>query len=310
MRMPSTWVGISGYSYNHWQGMFYPSDLPKSHRRKSAAAQFNAIEINGSFYGMITTKAWIRYREVASDHPFRWAVKGNRYITHTRRMKDRAALANFFATGVLELGASMGPILWHVPPRTAWHPDVFRQFLEWLPKDSDAAYRLARHHDSKVEEPHLTGAYDGPLTHVMEIRSEHLMAEPEVFDMLAEYDVGFALTDSAGSWPYAEEITAPLVYCRLHGHRATYTSRYTDEELDAWAERARAWMAGRQWKDPVRVTNRPLDRRRHDVYFFFDNDGQGHAPFDARRLAERLGAVPPTGEDHDWLFARAPTSTN
>jgi uncharacterized protein YecE (DUF72 family) len=304
--MPKAWVGLSGYTYNRWQGGFYPSDLPKSHWREFAASQFNAIEINGSFYGMIMAPAWIRYRESVRDHPFQWAVKGNRYITHTRRMKDRTALANFFATGVLELGETMGPILWHIPPRTRWNPDVFGQFLDWLPKDSDAAYRLAREHDGKVKEPHLTGAREGPLVHVVEIRSQHMMDEPAVFDILAESNVGFALTDSAGSWPYAEEITSTVVYCRLHGHQATYTSRYTDAELDDWAERARAWMAGRAWRNPVRVTQRPLDRRYHDVYFFFDNDGHGHAPFDARRLGERLEVVPPTAEDHDSLFARAP----
>lgn len=302
--MASAWVGISGYSYG-WEGLFYPEHLPKSHKRDFAASQFNAIEINGSFYGMIPATAWVRYRETAGDRPFRWTVKGNRYITHTRRMQDRTALANFFATGVLELGGTMGPIMWHVPPRTRWRPDVFERFLGWLPKDSDAAYRLAREHDDKVKEPHLTGAYEGALTHVMEIRSPHLIRR-EMFDMLAQHRVGFVLTDSASDWPYAEEITSTVVYCRLHGHRETYASRYTDEELDWWAERARAWMNGRDWKDPVRVTDRPIEQRPRDVYFFFDNDSLGHAPFDARRLAERLGAVPPTAEDHDSLFARAP----
>jgi len=307
--MPTAWVGISGYSYNHWQGMFYPDDLPKSHRREFAASQFNAIEINGSFYGMILAPAWARYREAAKDHPFRWAVKGNRYITHTRKMKDRTALANFFASGVLELGETMGPILWHVPPRTNWNRDVFAQFLGWLPKDSDAAYRLAREHDAKVKEPHLKGAHEGPLTHVMEVRSRALLL-PEMFDMLAEHEVGFVLTDSAGSWPYAEEVTAPLVYCRLHGHEQTYLSRYSDEQLDWWAKRAQAWVAGTQWDEPALIRDAAKqDERPHDVYFFFDNDGHGHAPFDARRLAERLDAVPPTAEDHASLFSRAPAGS-
>jgi uncharacterized protein YecE (DUF72 family) len=304
--MPTAWVGISGYSYNHWQGLFYPDDLPKAHRREFAASQFNAVEINGSFYGMIPAPAWVRYREAAKDHSFRWAVKGNRYITHTRKMKDRTALANFFASGVLELGETMGPILWHVPPRTNWHPELFSRFLSWLPKDSDSAYRLAREHDAKVEQPQLTGAYQGPLTHVIEVRSR-VMLLPEMFDMLAEHEVGFALTDSAGSWPYAEEVTGPVVYCRLHGHEQTYVSRYSDEQLDWWAKRARAWMAGKPWNSPVLMRDPARqDQRRHDVYFFFDNDGRGHAPFDARRLAERLDAVPATAEDHGSLFARAP----
>jgi len=308
--MPFAWIGISGYTYDHWQGRFYQDDLPKSHRRQFAASQFNAVEINGSFYGMITAAAWARYRDAARDHPFRWAAKGNRYITHTRKLKDRTALANFFATGILDLGETMGPLLWHIPPRTNWHPDVFSQFLECLPKDSDAAYRLARQHDDKVKEPRGhprsgSGAYEGPLQHVMEIRS-HNMIRREVFDMLAQHDIGFVLTDSSSDWPYAEEITAPLVYCRLHGHEQTYLSRYSDDQLDWWAARARAWMAGREWESPIRATDRPLDTRPHDVYFFFDNDGAGHAPFDARRLAERLGAVLSTAEDHDSLFARAP----
>jgi len=304
------WVGISGFSYGGWQGMFYPDDLPKSHWRDFAVSQFNAVELNASFYGTILPKTYARYRQAPGDRPFRWAIKGNRFITHRRRLRDRTSLANFFASGVLELGEAMGPILWQLPPRMNWEPEVLATFLAWLPKDSEAAARFARHHDDNVKEPRLKGAYEGPLIHVMEVRSRD-MIRPEMFEMLAEHEVGFVLTDSAGNWPYVEEITSGVVYCRLHGHQQTYASRYTDDELDWWAERARAWMAGRDWDDPVRATDAAARSgcigQEHDVYFFFDNDSRGHAPFDARRLAQRLDAVPSTAEERASLFSRAPT---
>lgn len=305
--MAAAWVGISGFSYSHWQGMFYPADLPRSRWRDFAVSQFNAVELNASFYGRVLAATYARYREVAPGRPFRWAVKGSRFITHLRRLQDRTALANFFASGVLELGETLGPILWQLPPGMDWEPQVFARFLEWLPKDSDAANRLARDHDGNVKQPCLSGAYEGPLIHVMEVRSKR-MVRPEMFDLLAKHQVGFVLTDSASGWPYVEELTGPVVYCRLHGHERTYVSRYSDEQLDWWAERARAWMAGKEWEVPIRITDRKPDQQPRDVYFFFDNDGQGHAPFDARRLAERLDAVPPTAEDHGALFSRAPVS--
>ncbi|UCH34658.1 MAG: DUF72 domain-containing protein [Armatimonadota bacterium] len=303
--MTAAWVGISGFSYSHWQGVFYPTELPKARWRDFAISQYNAVELNASFYGTVAAETWARYRETRGARAFRWAVKGNRFITHITRLQDRVPLANFFASGVLELRDTLGPILWQLPPGMEWQPDVFQRFLDWLPRDSDAAQRLARHHDDKVKAPCVESAHEGPLAHAMEVRSRKMIRR-EMFDMLAERGVGFVLTDSAGNWPYAEEITSDIVYCRLHGHDKTYISRYTDAQLDWWAERARAWMAGKAWDDPVRATDRATARRRREVYFFFDNDGEGHAPFDARRLAERLDAVPPTAEGRDSFCSRAP----
>src|SRR5690606_10359499 len=105
-----------------------------------------------------------------------------------------------------------------------------------------------------------------------------------------QHGAALVFADSAGLHPYAEQVTANFVYIRLHGAEAIYASRYTDAQLDWWAARIRAWQAGREPRDARRIDGAPAPPRgRRHVYVYFDNDAHGHAPFDALRLAERLG---------------------
>jgi uncharacterized protein YecE (DUF72 family) len=125
------------------------------------------------------------------------------------------------------------------------------------------------------------------VRHALEVRSESFMV-PELVRLLRRHDVALVVSDAA-DWPLVEEVTAGFMYLRLHGSQKTYASAYTDRELDRWAERIRAWSTGREPKDAQRITDLKLPRRKtRDVYVFFDNDQQAHAPHDALRLAERL----------------------
>ena len=98
------------------------------------------------------------------------------------------------------------------------------------------------------------------------------------------------VADTAGRWPYCEDVTADFVYLRLHGDEQLDASGYGDAVLDRWAARLDAWSRGSEPPDAQRISQRPAPARtRRDVYCYFDNDIKVKAPFDALRLIERLG---------------------
>ncbi len=110
-------VGISGWRYAGWRGDFYPAGLPQRRELEYAAAWLTSIEINGSFYSLQRPDSYRRWRAETPDG-FVFAVKGGRFITHLKRLQDvETPLANFFASGVLALGPSLGPVLWQLPER-------------------------------------------------------------------------------------------------------------------------------------------------------------------------------------------------
>jgi uncharacterized protein YecE (DUF72 family) len=190
--------------------------------------------------------------------------------------QPKTPLANFFAQGLLLLGSKLGPILWQLPPTLAFDADKAREFFELLPRDFDDAERLARKHDHRLDGRAALRAAersDRPLHHALEIRHASWLCE-EALQLLSAYEVALVTADSADHHPLSlERTTDELAYVRLHGARTLYASRYSDEELDEWAERVDAWR-----------------RRGSDVYVYFDNDDKAYAPDDARRLLER--AVP------------------
>jgi uncharacterized protein YecE (DUF72 family) len=265
-------VGISGWRYPAWRGDFYPRGLPQRRELEYAAQRLTSVEVNGSFYSLQRPESYRRWRSEVPDD-FVFAVKGGRFITHLKRLRDvETPLANFFASGVLELGPTLGPVLWQLPERLAFDPDVVGSFLDLLPATTGAAAELARRHDDKVPEDRAvtTTAEDRPLRHALEFRSV-TFADPAAYALLREHGVACVVADTAGRWPKVLEVTAGFVYVRLHGDLELYASGYSARALDEWAERCRSWCA-----DGL------------DVYVYFDNDAKGFAPHDAVALLERL----------------------
>lgn len=269
-------------------GRFYPKGLPHKKELAYAAEHFSSIEVNGTFYGLQRPETFARWREETPDD-FVFAIKGSRYITHMRRLKDiKTPLANFMASGILRLGPKLGPILWQFPPRMKFDPELFRAFLDLLPRDTAEAQALARHHDSRLaNRSWLKTDVQQPLRHAVEIRDESFRT-PRFIELLREYGVALVCADTV-EWPLLMDLTSDFVYCRLHGSEELYVSGYDDEALDHWASRARAWATGKEPKDAECVLGpaKPLGRGR-DVYVFFDNDAKVRAPVDAAALAERL----------------------
>ena len=145
-------IGVSGWTYPPWRGVFFPAGLKQRHELAYAAAMFRTIEINGTFYRLQRPAAFGKWFDETPDD-FMFTVKAPRFITHIRRLREPATpLANFLASGVLRLGAKLGPILWQFPPNFRFEPELLRAFLEMLPRDTDAALRLARRHDERLKD--------------------------------------------------------------------------------------------------------------------------------------------------------------
>jgi uncharacterized protein YecE (DUF72 family) len=281
-------IGISGGTYPPWRGVFYPKGLPHKRELEYAARQFRAIEINGTFYGMQRPEAFAAWAEQVPDD-FLFAVKGPRFITHMKRLRDaETPLANFIASGLLRLGEKLGPVLWQFPPNFRFDAERIERFLRLLPHDTESAITLGRKHDHRLKAPAwLTVDRDRPLYHAFEIRHDSFR-DRAFIDLLRRYDVALVCADTV-DWPRLMDVTADFVYCRLHGSQELYASSYDDEALDAWARRVTAWASGTEPDDVDRIGPRARSRRR-DVWLFFDNDTKVRAPVDARRLIQRVAA--------------------
>lgn len=107
--------------------------------------------------------------------------------------------------------------------------------------------------------------------------------------LLRKYKVALVVADAAGKWPYREDVTADFMYLRLHGDEEFYANGYNEAALDRWTVRIRTWSTGSEPKDALRISTQTMPKRSRDIYCYFDNDIKVKAPFDARRLFEKLG---------------------
>ncbi len=264
-------IGISGWRYEPWRGVFYPEGLPHRRELEFCGTHFSTVEINGSFYSLQRPEYYAQwYRETPPG--FRFAVKGSRYITHMLRLtKMEKPLANFFASGILNLRDKLGPVLWQVPPMFRFNAERLEAFFRLLPRTSGEALALARRRDARMHgRSRLAIDADRPLRHAVEIRHESFLNEAFV-RLLREHGIGLVVADTAGKWPKLFYVTADFVYVRLHGDVQIYTSGYSERALASWARRIRGW-----------------DRDGRDVYVYFDNDVKVKAPFDALNLMRKL----------------------
>jgi uncharacterized protein YecE (DUF72 family) len=265
-------IGISGWRYEPWRGVFYPEGLAQRRELEFCGQHFPSVEINGSFYSLQRPEyyeAW--YRETPPGFVF--AVKGSRYITHMLRLTGiEKPLANFYASGILNLKHKLGPFLWQFPEMFHFKPERLEAFFALLPRDTAQALSLARRRDARmIGRSRLAIDAVRPLRHAIEIRHPSFV-HPEFLALLRKHRIGLVVADTAGKWPRMFDVTADFVYVRLHGDKVIYTSGYTRRALDQWAKRIRAW-----------------DRRGADVYVYFDNDVKVRAPYDAQALMRKLG---------------------
>jgi uncharacterized protein YecE (DUF72 family) len=273
-------VGIAGWTYPPWRGVFYPPKLPHRAELAYVAEHLTTLEINGSFYALQRPTSYRGWFEQTPPE-FVFAVKAPRFITHMKKLRDvDVPLANFFASGILALGAKLGPVLWQLPPTLPFEADRMREFFAVLPHSTTEAAWLARRHDARLADRSLTSTdADRPLRHAVEIRHASYRT-PQFTELMRDLGVAIVVADTAGKWPLLREPTADFVYVRLHGDQELYTSGYTPTALDAWATSVRDWCNG-----------------GHDVFVYFDNDVKVRAPFDAIALTERLAQLGHPGQE-------------
>ncbi|WP_438816897.1 DUF72 domain-containing protein [Umezawaea beigongshangensis] len=205
-------IGTSGWVYPEWRGGFYPAGLPQRLELEHLAERVSSVELNGSFYSL---RSPANYRSWARRTPpgFVLAVKGHREVTHARRLRGAdAAVTAFFESGVLELGAKLGPVLWQLPPSLPFDAARLDDFLALLPPR--------------------------PVRHAVEARHPSF-ADPAFPALLREHGVANVISDSAGTFPCFDDVTTDFAYVRLHGHEELYASAYSAAQLDGWAVRAR-----------------------------------------------------------------------
>jgi uncharacterized protein YecE (DUF72 family) len=283
-------IGISGWRYAPWRGVFYPPDLAQRRELEYASRVFSSIELNGSFYSLQTPSSYARWHD---DTPgdFVFAVKGPRFITHIKRLREiDKPLANFFASGLLRLHGKLGPLLWQLPPTLRYDRGLLDAFFALLPRDTEQARDLARRREPARMRGRTALAIERkrPMRHAVEVRHESFCDESFIA-LLRRHDIALVVADTAGKWPYVEDVTAGFVYLRLHGDSELYVSGYGDAALDRWARRIRAWADGGEPEDVHKVSNKaPKPRKSRDVYCYFDNDAKVKAPFDAQALIKKL----------------------
>jgi len=281
-------VGISGWTYKPWRGVFFPEGLRQKDELGFAARQFRTIEINGTFYRLQKPASFARWRdETPADFVF--SVKAPRFITHVRRLRDvRAPVANFFASGLLRLGPKMGPVLWQFPPNFRFDAELFEAFLAMLPHETGAAVALAKKHDARMAGRDWVKA-DGEraVRHAVEVRSESFR-DLAFVELLRKYRVALVCADTV-KWPRLMDVTAEFCYLRLHGAEELYASGYDEAGLNFWRLHIAAWAAGREPAGAERVGKAAGKSAPRDVFVYFDNDLKVKAPRDAAALATRLG---------------------
>ncbi len=209
-------IGTSGWVYNHWRGPFYPADLPASKMFAHYMKHFDTVEINNSFYrlpALETFEGW----KANSPPGFLFAVKGSRYITHMKKLKDPGPSSEKFFDAVAGLGRKLGPILWQLPPFWQVNTERLDEFLAVLPRRKRYAF---------------------------ELRNETWFSE-EVNAILRRRKAAFCIYD----FDYRQSprtVTTDWVYVRLHGPDGKYAGSYSDDALREWARQFEAWSRERR----------------------------------------------------------------
>jgi uncharacterized protein YecE (DUF72 family) len=259
---PAIRVGIGGWTYAPWRGLFYPPGLKQADELAYASRRVTSIEVNGTFYRLQTPQSFRRWAAETPDD-FMFSLKAPRYATHRRVLAESGpAIDRFLASGPVELGAKLGPILWQFPPTAAFHAEDFAAFLALLPD-----------------------RWDGhALRHAVEVR--HASFVTPTFVALARHRrVAIVYADSA-AYPAIADPTADFVYARLQRAAAGEKAGYAPAALDRWAERCRQWAAGEAPADlPLLAPSAP--RQPRDVFVYFINGAKERAPAAAIALIER-----------------------
>jgi uncharacterized protein YecE (DUF72 family) len=260
------YVGIGGWNFEPWRGVFYPKGLPQAKELEYAASHLTSIEINATFYRS-QTPATFRKWAATVPNGFVFSVKGPRFATNRSVLAEAGdSIKWFFNTGVLELGDRLGPMLWQFAPTKKFDPVDFGKFLELLPAK----------------------AGDKALRHVVEVRHPSF-GTPDFVALVRSFRIPVVFTDHV-KYPSLADATGDFIYARLQKGEDTIPTAYPPKELDAWAKRLRIWAQGQSPEDLPHIDARgaqPTAAPR-DVFAYVIHEGKIRAPAAAMALIERL----------------------
>ncbi len=206
-------IGTSGWHYKHWVGPFYPAGMPSAKMLSFYVERFDSVELNNSFYHLPKKSSLENWRD-STPEGFRFAVKGSRFITHMKKLKDpEQALKRFFDCAEI-LEPKLGPILFQLPPNWELDAERFETFLNALPD----------HH-----------------RYAFEFRNAS-WSVPQIYDLLGRHRAAYCIFDLAGTQS-PMEVTTDFAYIRLHGPGGKYQGSYSDPALSKWAERITKWKS-------------------------------------------------------------------
>jgi uncharacterized protein YecE (DUF72 family) len=258
-------VGIGGWSYAPWRGVFYPKGLKQADELSYATSKLTSIEINATHYRLQSPKSFRIWGATAPDG-FVFSVKGPRLITQQKLLAETGNfITRFFKSGLAELGDRLGPILWQFAPFKRFDEDDFGKFLDLLPHELDGQ----------------------ELNQVVEVRHASF-AIPRFAELARDAGVTIAYVDAEG-WPNIADLTGDVVYARLQRGDDAHAAAYPPGELDAWAGRAKTWAKGSAPDDLKLLAESAASKPRpRDVFIYFIHEGKLRAPAAAMALIERL----------------------
>jgi uncharacterized protein YecE (DUF72 family) len=259
-------VGIGGWNYEPWRGVFYPKGLPQAKELEYAASRLTSIEINSTFYGSQKPESFRKWASTVPDG-FVFSVKGPRFATNRRVLAEAGdSIKRFLDSGVTELRDRLGPLLWQFTPTKKFDAADFGRFLELLPAKFDGRR----------------------LRHVVEVRHPSFCT-PEFIALVREAGAAIVFTDRV-TYPSLADATADFIYARLQRGQDSIPTAYSEKEIDAWAQRLRFWAQGQTPKDlpSVETAAEAKNARPRDVFVYVIHEGKIRAPAAAMALIERL----------------------
>ncbi|MFD1326778.1 DUF72 domain-containing protein [Mycoplana ramosa] len=258
-------TGIGGWTFEPWEGTFYPDKLSKKRQLEFASRELTAIEVNGTYYSSQKPETFAKW---AAEVPegFVFSLKASRFTTNRKVLAEAGeSIERFLTQGLTELGPHLGPILWQFAPTKKFDPEDFEAFLQLLPEKQDGL----------------------PLRHALEVRNDSFRV-PE-FAALARKHKAAIVYAHHDDYPEIADVTADFVYARLQRGSDDVPTCYPPKALDEWADRLTEWADGSQPGDlpVIDPAHRPAPEKR-DVFAFFITSGKVNAPNGARELQKRV----------------------
>ena len=258
------YIGVGGWTFEPWRGGFYPDGLTQKRELEFASRKLTSIEINGTYYGSQKPESFAKWHDETPDD-FVFAVKATRYATNRRVLAAAGeSIEKFFNSGLMNLKRKLGPINWQFMATKKFDPEDFEGFLQLLPKSVDGQ----------------------PIRHALEVRHDSFRT-PEFIALARKYDAAIIIAGDS-KFPQIADITAPFVYARIMGSTESEVAGYSKKALDQWADRARAWQAGKVAENLKAVTPQKVDGIARDVFLYVISGYKERNPEAAMQLITRV----------------------